>query len=425
MKKKKSNQYFLCTIISIVFLLPFFTVSVFADEVIAAAYNIQELEKVRAWEKTWVGKTIDKTNVDLVAEFLPESYVDVFKDPEKWGAPVGKVITAAIVPYERVFETKGFIEATKKYAPLVKTNPDGSIANYADIAGFPYPNPKTGLEMAWNFDFQNHGDTEHFMRDGPNINPKHRTERASTQEQWYSTFVHRTETDPKPAILKNKKGVFRGTFIHMYEPPEFINTRFYNLRFLDPAKDDVTYFWYAQFRRIRRLSTAQRTDSIDGTDLCYDDEFLWDGHIQRNTYKYTGKKELLSNRHQDPSKINRPNGQIMGNGLMLERCNLLVVEAINKDINYLYSKRLWYLDPETYYILWTEIFDQKGRFWKCFMNNISIYKTEMGETKSNIFGTVFQDYQRTHGGHSTNDMKGVSIDVDPKIFTITNLQRTY
>lgn len=421
MKKTRLLNY----MISILVLLAFSAVSLSAEEVIPAAYTGEELAKVRAWEKTWAGKTIDKTNIDQVAEFMLESYAGIYKEPEKWGAPPGEMITATIVPYKRIIQTKGFIEATKKYAPIVQTNPDGSIANYAEIAGMPYPNAKTGLEMAWNMDFNNHGDTEHFFRDGPNINPKTRTERKSTQEQWFALWVNRTEVDPKPAIENNKKGVRRGTFLHMWEPPEMANTRFYNLRYLDPKKEDVIYLWYANFRRIRRMSTAQRTDSIDGTDLIYDDEFFWDGHIQRNTYKYTGKKDLLCVRNQDMSKLTRPNGQGHGNGLMFERCNTMVVEAISKDPNYLYGKRVWYLDPETYIILWTEIYDQKGRFWKAFMQIMSNYKTLKGETTNNIAGSSFQDFQRTHSGYSTNDFKAVSLEVSTKMFTITNLQRTY
>ena len=51
--------------------------------------------------------------------------------------------------------------------------------------------------------------------------------------------------------------------------------------------------WYAPFRRIRRINVGQRTDTIDGTDMIYDDEYGWDGHIQRNTYQLIGKKEML------------------------------------------------------------------------------------------------------------------------------------
>nr|NQU93119.1 DUF1329 domain-containing protein [Bacteroidota bacterium] len=426
MKNMRTQYMVLSFMAAFVVFLTLFSETLSAEEVQypVSAYSAKELAKVREWEKTWSGKTIDTKNVNQVSEYLPESYVDIYKNPEKWGAPPGENITAIILPYNQIIETKGMIEATKKYAPLVKTHPDGSIANYGDIAGIPYPHPKTGLEIAWNVDFNNHGDTEHFMRDGPNINPKQRTERTSKQEQWYLTFMHRTEIDPKP-VLSTKKGILRGTFVHMYEPPEFINTRYYNLRFVDSAKDDVTYFWYAQFRRIRRLSTTHRTDSIDGTDLCYDDEFFWDGHIQRNTYEYKGKKDLLCCRHQDTSKFNRPNGQIMSNDLMLERLNTLVVDVISKDPNYLYSKRVWYVDPETYIILWTEIYDQKGRFWKCFMQNTGNNQTAKGETKNNIMGSVFVDYQRIHGGHSTSEMKGVSVELDTNMFSITNLQRTY
>jgi len=198
--------------ITVIFLIAAFLFVPFAaaaEEVIypVASYDTEALAKVREWEKNWAGKKIDKTNIDKVSEYIPDTFVQIYKNPEKWGAPPGENITSILVPYQQIIETKGMIEATKKYAPLVKTNLDGSIANYGEIAGVPYPAPKTGIEIAWNMDFNNHGDTEHYMRDGPNINPKQRTERSSKQEQWYLTFMHRTEMDPKP-VLPTKKEFF-------------------------------------------------------------------------------------------------------------------------------------------------------------------------------------------------------------------------
>ena len=63
MKKTRLLNY----IISILVLLAFPTVSLSAEEVIPAAYSSEELAKVRAWEKTLAGKTIDKTNIDQVS----------------------------------------------------------------------------------------------------------------------------------------------------------------------------------------------------------------------------------------------------------------------------------------------------------------------------------------------------------------------
>ena len=42
-------------------------------------------------------------------------------------------------------------------------------------------------------------------------------------------------------------------FLHMYLPAEFLNTRMYTLRYIDQKKEDDSYLWYSQFRRIRRM----------------------------------------------------------------------------------------------------------------------------------------------------------------------------
>ncbi len=399
-----------------------------ANEItIKPAYTPEELSRVREWEKTWSGQKVDAATIDQVAEFMPKSYVEIYKNPDKWGGPPEGYFFY-IAPYTQYTPTNGMVAATKKYAPLVKTNPDGTIENYAEIAGQPYPDPKTGLEMAWNFEFNNHGDTCKYRKWSPNINPKSRTERLADQEYTEFYFIHRTELEPKPAFPGNKKGFHRGYFMHTYLPSEFLNMRMYTMRFIDHEKEDDMYLWYSQFRRIRRMSTSQKTDSIDGTDLIYDDEYFWEGEILRNDYTFNGRKELLSSRHQDLSKVTRQLGQGIVNGITYERCNTLVVEVVSKDPNYLYSKRIWYLDPESYIILWTEIYDQLGRFWKCFLQHTDVLKTETGQEKMTIVGSTYVDFQRIHSGFSSSQKiytPVVSHAVKPSIFTVRHLQKTY
>jgi hypothetical protein len=394
---------------------------------IPTAYTPEELTAVREWEKTWVGKKIDHTNIDQVAMFMPESYVGIYKDPEKWGGPP-EGLYFTIVPYREVTPTKGMIEATHTYAPLVRTHPDGTIENYAEIAGIPYPQPKTGLEMAWNFELNNHGDTCQYRKWSPNINPARRNERLADQEYTEMYFIHRTEIDPKPAFSPNRRGAHRAYFMHTYLPSEFLNMRMYTMRFIDQDKEDELYIWYSQFRRIRRMSTAQKMDNIDGTDLIYDDEYFWEGRVMLNTYTYIGRKDLLCTRRQDMRATVRQLGQGIVNGLTYERCNTFVVEALHKDPHYVYGKRIWYLDPESYLILWTEIYDQRGNFWKCFLQHTDMLTTEIGETKHAIVGSTYVDFQRTHAGLSDSQKISrpvISIDVSPDIFTVRNLQKTY
>lgn len=414
--------------IILVYAFTFIAPSANAENItIPTAYTPEELAKVREWEKVWAGKKVDKTNIDQVAQFMPESYVGMFKEPEKWGAPP-EGFYFVIVPYQPCPPTKGMAEATMRYAPLVKTAPDGTIENYAEIAGIPYPEPKTGLEAAWNFEFNNHGDTCQYRKWAPNINPKSREERLADQDFIEMYFIHRTELEPKPQVADNPRGIHRGYFMHTYLPPEFLNMRMYTLRFIDQAKEDEMYIWYSQFRRIRRMSTSAKTDSIDGTDLIYDDEYCWEGQIMRNTYTYKGRRDLLCNRHQDLNTTVRQIGQALVNNLSLERCNTIVVDAINRDPNYVYGRRTWYLDPESYLILWTEIYDKNGRFWKCFLQHTDMLTTKIGEKKHSIVGTTYADFQRTHAGFSNNQKiytPIVSLEVKPEIFTVRYLQKTY
>jgi hypothetical protein len=421
--KKITNKYFPLLIAATILLFPLISI---AAEVVfpISAYSPEELAKVRTWEKTWAGKKIDKSNIDEVAEFMPESYVGIYKDPDKWGAPP-EGLSFTIVPYKQIIETKGMIEATKKYSPLVKTDENGVILNTTEIAGFPFPSPKTGLELAYNMDFQTRGDTYKMIWRGPVIDPKARTDRMSDQEFTEMYFIHRVEVDPKPAILKNPKGYHKGQFLHVNLPAENNNTRFISMRFIDETKPYSSYMFFAQYRRIQRMSQAERTNALDGTDMIYDDGNMWDGYLSANTYSYKGKKELLLARHQDVNNIKRIAGQSLANGYTFERCNTYVVEVVNKDPDYIYSKRIWYIDPETYIIHWQEIYDELGRFWKCFMQPTQDFKMENGEIKNFMAANVLQDFQRTHSGHTTIKVDKIGHKVSPKIFYLSNLQDTY
>jgi hypothetical protein len=393
------------------------------------AYTDAELAGVREWEKAWAGKKIDTTNVDQVAQFLPDALVGIIKNPDKWGAPPeGSYFT--IKPYEFIPETPGFIAASQANAGKAQLAPDGTIANLGELAGRLFMNPgQDAMKIAWNFDMQNRGDTYHYRRHSPNINPKNKSERVSDQEYWEFYFINRTELDPRPAIAKNPRGYRRGMFLHMYLPPEFLNTRMYTMRYIDHKKEDDSYLWYSQFRRIRRVSTSQRTDAIDGSNLIYDDEYLWDGQLLRNTYAYRGKKDMLTDRHDGVGQVRREAGQSFSNAMSFERCNLLVVDAINKDSEYVYSKRVWYLDPETYYIMWSEMYDKQGRYWRLFFNSTQPLKTETGVMKPVIVGTHFFDLQRMHSGISDQQkVSSPSISVSTitaDMFTVSNLQRTH
>jgi len=73
------------------------------------SFDDAELAKVRAWEKQWVGKTIDKSNVESVKDFLPPSSYDFITNPEVWGES-----SFTVVPYETYPFTPGKVKFTRE-----------------------------------------------------------------------------------------------------------------------------------------------------------------------------------------------------------------------------------------------------------------------------------------------------------------------
>jgi hypothetical protein len=104
---------------------------------------------------------------------------------------------------------------------------------------------------------------------------------------------------------------------------------------------------------------------------------------------------------------------------------MYVVEVKHKDPNYLYGKRIWYIDPETYHILYQEVWDQLGQYWKLFNQPTGDIKTEIGEMKSMPVAFAMFDLQRTHAGYSSYDVQKVSYKISPRIYMLSNLQKTY
>ena len=113
-------------------LLMFFAAPALAKEINYPIYSYDdaELAKVREWEKQWVGKIIDKSNVDQVKDFLPPSQYDFISNPEIWGAS-----SFTVVPYETYPFSPGKIKFTKE--GNASMDKDGVLTNY--VAGVPFP----------------------------------------------------------------------------------------------------------------------------------------------------------------------------------------------------------------------------------------------------------------------------------------------
>lgn len=364
-------------------------------------YQGEELEKIRQWEKEWVGKKIDTTNIDLVREFVPESLYQIFKDPETWGES-----WFDIAPYREIKPSQGDLKFTQKYEGTCSISSDNKLLNY--ISGIPFPHPKTALEMAYNIESVNHGDHRRAIQDIVIIDGKSHYDRRMVMDSRFLYFSGRREIPPLPEILPNERKIFSTMHAEYHKPASMKGTRILSIKWIDRTRDSESWSWSSTTRKLVRKSTAQRQSTQGGSDSSSDDTQTYNSAISFMNYKYLGRKELVLARHQDIDQIKNGHqeGYCLFNGFIRERVKTYVVECIHKNPNYLYSKQIWYVDPETWWILYADKFDRQAKLWRVFDNPEYVAKSLYNGA---IFGAIgfilIVDVQRLHSTGAFSNFK--------------------
>ena len=325
-------------------------------------YQGDELKKVRQWEQKWAGNKIDATNIDKIKDLLPDTYYELYKNTEKWGENWFK-----IVPYRQIKPTKGLLEATQKYNGVCSIGPKSELHNW--VAGIPFPNPKNAIEIGQNFSVsENHGDNVYKETIAKVVDGVKRYDRNVGFKQYYMWFIGRTEIPPIPAITPNPKGIWRAHQSEWVNPATLRGSRLLNIKWVDESKDYGMWEFSFGTRRVMRKTTAARQDMRGGADNCADDERVFDYTLSVMKLKLLGRKEYLLPRHVNAQEIwaNHKEGHCIDSGAGRERINAYIVEAVHKDPNYLYSRQVWYIDPETWWIIYAEKYDREGKLWKIF-----------------------------------------------------------
>ncbi len=408
-------------------LAPLYSYAEEAKWLVPPGFEGEELAKIREWEKTWVGKRVDRTNVDQVKEFLPAPVRDVMVEKDKWG---DFDFWFEVVPYRTYQPTPGMIKATAKYSPGSRFENDkynAILVNYKDIAGVPFPRPKTGQEVAWNFNSWSRGDTVYKKGGGFTVSAKSTMERYTGQFYWRTFYASRVDLPPLPRIpdKKNPRGIRRANVMKMTAPTSMTDFATFYVKYIDMNKEDDSWLYWPRFRKVIRLQSDQRDDTVDGTDLINDDETGYDGRVNKNKYKLLGRKKLLLCRHTDPAKFERHEGMVMMGGLQREMNNVYMVEVFTQPPKYVYSKQVWYIDPETWLINYKECYDQQGRLWKFYENYQNMIKskaTDKGEVPIQN-GSTFVDIIRRHGTPGSETMFQVGLEIPLNKYSIRALER--
>ena len=332
------------------------------------------------------GASADVKPGDVITAGNVENVKDLISPGIEWCVRHG--LPMRIVETKPITWPKAYKEATDKFSGQVKLASDGlSLQNF--VAGQPFPNldtndPQIATKIMWNYEYKpaatDDVDLRNFDAHTGTIYGGS-TPMSVERDFLFAHFrvlryVGRLYNDPRPE-WKTSEGYQAKISLHpILEPFDVKGVGGLEFRYIDPTKQDDTWLYLPSLRRVRRLSSAQRSDALFGQDTDLDSYYGYAGHIASMSWKYLGQKEMLGVWHGRSYPVKwAPGGSDFAFDEVWEKRKVHVIEGVSKLAQYAYSKRVLFIDDETWAVPYSDIYDRAGQLWKVWINDFS-YRTE-------------------------------------------------
>lgn len=385
------------------------------------------------------GMTINSSNVEQFKDVMDEAIFEQVKNG--WlEVKVGETTSFDLHP--------NYVEATRKGLGQVSLGDQlGQINGF--VAGRPFPeepdasDPRAGEKLAWNYKYgYNWGDNAaiapFYWRYRDLESGK--IERTLKFNFHFLNYKHRVNQDPVPEFADNPSDLFRAIYVQVVEPFDVKNTQLLIHRASDDLKRDNTWLYLGFQRRVRRLSSGQITDSFLGADIMIEDFEGYNGRISDMNWTYKGTKNILLPfyNHNDmelaTDLVEKDGYQFVDFGgkggcypnITWQLRKVYVLESDPIDENHPISKRVHYVDAQTFTLPRTLIYDRKGDLWKSWIIGQAHPDHHMEKNKGT--GVAIDDafsMLDVQAGHCTTGQFKGQLDPSmnpPKLFTVQNMR---
>jgi hypothetical protein len=279
-----------------------------------------------------------------------------------------------------------FVAATEKFKGQATVGKDGALENYT--AGQPFDtneidckgDPHAANKIIWNF-------MKHWDGDGSRATWSYTYwDRGEQLPLYYEgdakmvMLAYRVEpqylNENDGNIFKNEKRqrVFGAEVLAPFDARGIIFLDYWYKAAdapLSEARNNDTWVYVPDLRRTRRISTAQRTDSIQGTDFTLDDLRTFSGIAPQYEWKCLGEGKIFAPTNTQhfayPYTESEYNFGPYGFSYANDRWELrdtwkIVFDPRNDD--HPYHHKDIYVDKETYEPLYSFAYDRRGDLWK-------------------------------------------------------------
>ncbi len=291
-------------------------------------------------------------------------------------------------------------EATVRYACQASLDENGDLVHY--VAGQPFPystwaqeatnhacdltpdDPDFALKLAWNANHRWNGGGitmpswgQSYWRDaGDN------TWKIASGEYRRTWFSHRADLLPERTELVEGTALEWAEYSETKTPFDLRGTAFLVYRYKRSSqRADDAWTYVPTLRRVRRISTSEKADSVQGSNFTLEDFFLFSGYVWDQRWRFHGESERLalmdskrscypfgpdgeeSEGSQEERFFSCPFGPYRALPFVGERWEqrtLVALEQAPKRDGHPYSRKLLWYDKETFQPLFYIAYDRDG-----------------------------------------------------------------
>ena len=270
-------------------------------------------------------------------------------------------------------------EFTKKNATTTSLDGCNDCLRSAEF-GFPFPIPKSGIEMMWNHRLRWRGEYIKRNNDQAIVQPGGSAQVTQLIENVKFPYTLLDEGERQP--IEDKDDIMLYYQSETTSPPRLAGQ--YLL-----AWEHVGYrsawLYNPGLRRVRRAPNVAYDNPYEGTDgqQFYDQVDMYNGAMDRYTYKLVGKKELYI--PYNSYAINDPNleyekdmlgeNHINQDLMRYELHRVWVVDSTLRDgTSHQFKRRTFYIDEDSLYVVAVDAYDNRDALWK-FQEAATLYLT--------------------------------------------------
>jgi hypothetical protein len=335
---------------------------------------------VRAEPPIPPGTQITVQNWRTYEQYLPEGMKVLFAGQFVWKMPANAALEVA--PTSPVHLPPKFFQDTEKYNQQVKLRPVGNGGFLIDgyVAGLPFPNPQEpdlGEKLLYDTWYRYQPWVETGRVSSAEIDRYGNVTNTVVSEVNYK-LNHLSDVGV-PTTYPGGEGIFNVANLVVDQPEQSKYTTNLVIVPEDLTKDQENYVFLPSLRRSLRLSTAARCSPLVGGDYTSDDINLLNIQIPNFTVKSLGDRKILMVLHAKNGLVNSTNytefTRLTTPPLMWPRSAYAkweIRDAYVIDIRptpaylhgYCYSRRVLYIDKETFQPQWVDLYDANGKLWK-------------------------------------------------------------